>query len=500
MTYRPRLRPDVQLTTTDDGCDLDDPVLDRRIGLGPRETELVRALDGRTMAELLAAHPRAERLVRRLMLLHLLEGAGRDAVERVRRVRAGDEQVSLSALQGARFECQGSGECCQNYVFGPLDDEDVARLDALDAQIRAALPWVGAGPFVEERVLTSGDRQRFLRSVDDRCVFLRDDRRCGLHGAFGADAKPGLCRLYPLEVLPTIDGVRVFDKGSCASFALSARRGLPLAQDQERLRALLPASWTLYHPPVEIVPGVFCDYATHLAFVDRALAMTGGGTSAAHALGAIGRVLRALGAALEACPLADGEPQRTVAAVLASDAPPASAGAEVVSAGRHALARVAAALQVVVAGVIARSRSDGRGYFSVRLLREVAQLVHVLQQVASGAPDAYHQEIARVPLGDRDSDAVLRVSLEQQLFGSGALVCEHATAALLRMALIQLLATWGARVRAVVEARDVAASDLSWGHMLAVRLLAMMGAEEALIACEECAWPVLEALPELIGR
>lgn len=37
-----------------------------------------------------------------------------------------------------------------------------------------------------------------LRKVQNRCVFLGDERRCRLHTSFGPEAKPAVCRQYPL--------------------------------------------------------------------------------------------------------------------------------------------------------------------------------------------------------------------------------------------------------------------------------------------------------------
>ena len=48
----------------------------------------------------------------------------------------------------------------------------------------------------------------------------------------------------------TIDGVKVYDGGECASFATSARSGPPLAQDMKWIDRLLPKQFILFHPVV----------------------------------------------------------------------------------------------------------------------------------------------------------------------------------------------------------------------------------------------------------
>jgi hypothetical protein len=63
-----------------------------------------------------------------------------------------------------------------------------SALDTLP--LATALPHV-ALPFVET---TEGGR--FLRRDGDRCVFLTDERRCGLHAAFGSTIESKLRDLH----------------------------------------------------------------------------------------------------------------------------------------------------------------------------------------------------------------------------------------------------------------------------------------------------------------
>src|SRR5262249_29213156 len=146
---------------------------------------------------------------------------------RVQALASGRERPQPVVLPEARFACQGSGDCCRNYALGPLRDDDIARLQRLP--LADAFPALGGEPFFLERVI-DGRTVRYLRTVDDHCAFLQPDTRCGIHGRFGADAKPLMCRLYPFEQVATIAGRRISDKGSCASFAVSARSG-PLVAD-----------------------------------------------------------------------------------------------------------------------------------------------------------------------------------------------------------------------------------------------------------------------------
>ena len=195
-------------------------MLERRYPLEGAAAALAPLLDGATeLSEIRTnlvvrghAAEDVDAAFRRFFLLHAVEGAGDAIVEKLGRVLRREEAVPTSILEGARFGCQGSGACCHGYAFGPLTDADVAGLDSLE--LAAAFPHV-APPYVEAH-----DGGRYLRRDGDRCVFLAEDRRCGLHAAFGADAKPGFCRLFPLDAFGTIEGIRVVDRGTCATFEI----------------------------------------------------------------------------------------------------------------------------------------------------------------------------------------------------------------------------------------------------------------------------------------
>jgi hypothetical protein len=65
-----------------------------------------------------------------------------------------------------------------------------------------------AEPFVDDS----------LRRIAGSCAFLDPSTRsCRIHAAFGADAKPLVCREYPLKPIRTEDGVRVAMDPGCSS-------------------------------------------------------------------------------------------------------------------------------------------------------------------------------------------------------------------------------------------------------------------------------------------
>lgn len=455
--YRPRLRAHLRVEPDR----LEDGLLKRTIPLEGAAVAVAPLLDGtrewseiRTLLEA-GGHTAdaADGALRGLMFLHVLEGAGDVMVAKLERVIRREEAVPYSILEGARFACQGSGACCQGYAFGPLTDEDVARLDALD--LAAAFPGIAA-PYVD-----TSEAGRYLRRNGDRCVFLAEDRRCGLHAAFGADAKPGFCRVFPLDSFGTVEGIRVVDRGTCATFAVSARTGLPLADDLARVRPLLHAP--ALHHPVAFVDGRPWDYALFLRFTTAAttLVRRNHGT-ASETLAAIGRCLDALSVAAARCPLEPGQPDAIVSAVLgiADTSWYRTPRAEAAAAGVRALVDVLGDLGAAVTHAIEvglAPASDGR-------LRELAVLIEqtAAASTANGAADP-----ATLTPPAPDVDDALRLSMRQQLFGRQVLVGGHAGAGLVRIAVIQLLALAGARLEA--GTRALTAADLNRGHVLVTR-------------------------------
>lgn len=436
---------------------LDDRLLDRNIMLTGVAAALAPLLDGNTewvlirnmLVELGHAGEDVDNALRRLLCLHAVEGAGDAMVAKLERLLRGEESVPTSILEGARFGCQGSGSCCQGYAFGPLTDADVATLDALD--LATAFPHVGS-QYVE-----TTERGRYLRRHGERCVFLTDERRCGLHAAFGSEAKPGFCRLFPLDSFATIEGIRVVDRGTCATFAVSARVGLPLVDDLPRVRPLLPPP--LLHHPVALVGDMGWDYGLLLRFTTAATTLIKRNLgTASETLTAIGRCLDALIEAAAQCPLEPGQPDAIVSAVLAIDTTtwyrPLDRDAAIV--GTRAISDLLCALGVTLTEAV------GDGLTHVSPARDLAMLIeHTAAAVTADAfPD---RAVAASP----DVEEALRISMRQQLFGRHFLVSGNAHAGLVRIAVIQLLALAGARIEA--RERALTAADLNRGHVLATR-------------------------------
>jgi hypothetical protein len=431
---------------------------------------------------------------RMLLLLNLVEGAGAEAVDKARRLQRGQLRLGRVTLGEARFGCVGSGDCCQSYLFGPLTDEDVARLDKLPVRER-----FGVDSWIDIQKV-GGQEVRFLASRDNRCVFLLDDCRCGIHAEFGVEHKPNLCRFYPIEQFATLDGVQLYDKGHCSEFAVTARSGPSFSQQlDEGLGRLLDASPRLHHPVVLLDAETPVDFGYLQPLLRRVVGeLEAPPAGAPEMLRAYHRRTQALKRALETCELEPGAPMSAVEKLL--EAPPDLSPSAELQKGAEALEIVAQELLHLLTLPVAR---EG-GIYSGRQAAELIPVLHLVQEVAvhldEGTPlSDYAREVAAVDIDDPDAGDVLRLSLRHQLFGHDALIDERVLPAQVRLALVQILALWGARLRALADGRKaIVAGDLDSGHMLAVRLSSWTSVQRLLVEREALAPALLEALPALL--
>lgn len=521
VSYTPSLRADLTYTPAppDGGApaQLHDPVTERTHDLSPIAAALVARLDGvRPVAWLLAEVARAlrapplrvERALRGLLLSNLLADVGTDTLLRLRAARASEDAAPL-LLPETRFACQGSGDCCQSYSFGPLSEEDQARLAALQDDIARVLPDVGPGPYTEERVAEGGARERYLRTRDGeaRCLFLQDDRRCGLHGALGAASKPGFCSDYPLRHARTAFGLRVYSNGECSCYSATSRSGPPLIEQRDLLRRLTAARPKVEHPPVWLDADTPCDYGYFVPLQDALCDLLGGRhASVGQTLLAMSFMLRAFVDRLRACALQPGEPARAVRGVLSR--PAASffhKGAGDLSgrtgrAGLVGLIRLCTALLGGEGDAIPEAIDFRNGRQLCQVLRVVRDLAGVYAGRTAGVAARPLQRVAAVAVTDPAIDDLLRQSLRQQVFGGRMLVRGRPVAALLRIGLGYAVTLIGARFRAAHEHKTaLELQHFDHGHMLAQRVLTMDELAGVFVEHEGRAWDILPALVLLAG-
>ncbi len=106
-----------------------------------------------------------------------------------------------------RHACDACGGSCQGVIIAFMGEGEAQRVRALGEELQVA------DPVIEGR----------LRLEDGHCVFLGQDHLCRIHGAFGMDAKPTVCKQFPMVALRANGVLRVgIDPACYASFSTSA--------------------------------------------------------------------------------------------------------------------------------------------------------------------------------------------------------------------------------------------------------------------------------------
>lgn len=145
------------------------------------------------------------------------------------------DSIRLEISPEVHFTCQQCGDCCRGLMV-PLLPEEKARLEGIDwGEISPRL--AGKTLFVENPGLSLESSPRFrLAKLGVGCAFLEEDGRCLIHERLGYEAKPLICRLFPLVLVETPSEVVASASFACRSVA--AGEGTPLAQQREWIESM----------------------------------------------------------------------------------------------------------------------------------------------------------------------------------------------------------------------------------------------------------------------
>jgi lysine-N-methylase len=134
-----------------------------------------------------------------------------------------------------QWDCHGCGICCRGATV-LLNDADLNRLREQHWEkhpdFRGKKFIVRMGLFVR--------RQRLAHRKNGVCIFQDADKLCRIHRDFGYDAKPHICRMAPLQMIPLENFVYVTLRRYCPSAA--ADKGRPLKEQLDEYRRLALAS------------------------------------------------------------------------------------------------------------------------------------------------------------------------------------------------------------------------------------------------------------------
>jgi lysine-N-methylase len=131
-----------------------------------------------------------------------------------------------------QWDCHHCTACCRETTI-QLNADDLGQL----AQQRWDKHPEFQGVQTVRRSFLLGGASVLAHKPDGSCVFLTEAGRCRIHEVFGADAKPFMCRQFPLQVVTTDREAVATVVRSCPSAA--ADRGRPVAEHVGFLKRLL---------------------------------------------------------------------------------------------------------------------------------------------------------------------------------------------------------------------------------------------------------------------
>lgn len=120
-----------------------------------------------------------------------------------------------------KWDCHQCGICCRGSLV-PLSDEDLARLKSQKWDEHP--DFRNTKTFVKNA--SSKKRFRLAQRPDGSCVFLMDNGLCRIHSELGYEAKPTICRVFPLQLVPRGSNAALTIRRACPSSA--ADRGQDL--------------------------------------------------------------------------------------------------------------------------------------------------------------------------------------------------------------------------------------------------------------------------------
>ncbi len=133
-----------------------------------------------------------------------------------------DYPVRFIYAPDQRYECIQCAQCCSDFYEITVDEESVERIKGYDlSKIRPSLTYATAfkkSPYDAERTIIS--------RIEGRCCFLVKQHLCGLQFYFGEEAKPKVCRQFPIIFVRTPDGIYV--SGSFVCYSILHNEGAPL--------------------------------------------------------------------------------------------------------------------------------------------------------------------------------------------------------------------------------------------------------------------------------
>ncbi len=114
-----------------------------------------------------------------------------------------------------KYSCHGCGDCCRDFTV-QLRKRDVQKLESQ-----------GWAERIGEDVTQEFRGQIYLkRRQDGSCIFLREDGLCRVHAEHGFSEKPVACQVFPFNLAPGENSLRVGVNFLCRSVQRNVGAGL----------------------------------------------------------------------------------------------------------------------------------------------------------------------------------------------------------------------------------------------------------------------------------
>ena len=158
-----------------------------------------------------------------------------------------------TTLTPLRHRCQMCGRSCQGQYTGPLDRDFLARLPDLHLAMSERYPDLVDEPPLRHLGPGGSIAALAVRGVEESCLYRGESGQCRIHEAFGAEAKPLICRLFPLVRVMTETGVRVGISPRCYTWHQSFDQGP--AQSAVEMTGVATLPWPIIHAMDTTPPG-----------------------------------------------------------------------------------------------------------------------------------------------------------------------------------------------------------------------------------------------------
>lgn len=119
------------------------------------------------------------------------------------------------------WDCQSCGVCCRRTLI---------LLSSADREKIREQRWEEDPDYRQQKLFVrdsrAGSGERLAQRADGSCVFLTSAGRCRIHEKFDAEAKPLVCRVFPLQLVPREKNAILTLRRACPSAALDEGRSL----------------------------------------------------------------------------------------------------------------------------------------------------------------------------------------------------------------------------------------------------------------------------------